>query len=157
MYSEINATLRRIFSAIVVAAYTLGYGEQQGNERGCTMKAIRNTLGVLFVLLAITSPAVAGRQDFVLVNKVGFTIHQIFVSPASTDNWEEDVLGNRALPDNAQITVAFPVDASKCVWDLKAVDEQGETAEFASLNLCNISKIVLQIEENGEASAILVE
>jgi phosphoribosyl-AMP cyclohydrolase len=38
-----------------------------------------------------------GKQDFTLHNKTGYTISEVYVSAANTDDWEEDVLGDDVL------------------------------------------------------------
>jgi hypothetical protein len=45
------------------------------------------------VLPCLAPSAVAqGKQDFSLVNQTGYDISEVYVSPANSSDWEEDVL-----------------------------------------------------------------
>jgi hypothetical protein len=46
----------------------------------------------LFVILAPLAVA-QGKQDFALYNKTGQSITEMYGSPASQDEWGEDILG----------------------------------------------------------------
>lgn len=109
---------------------------------------------MLCVFLAAAVPALAGQQDFVLVNETGVTIEEIYISPVKTDEWQEDVLAEGVLPDSGELTVRFPVDDSHCRWDLKIVDSDRDEIVWSNLNLCKIGKITLYWEE-GKARAVL--
>ena len=51
------------------------------------------TLGLgLAAGAATVSVAAEARQDFELVNKTGYDISHVYVSPTKSDDWEEDVL-----------------------------------------------------------------
>ena len=45
------------------------------------------------VLLAFAQ----GKQNFTLVNQTGYDISEVYVSPANSSDWEEDVLGEDIL------------------------------------------------------------
>lgn len=48
--------------------------------------------------LAAVLPAGAGEQGFTLVNRTGVEIYELYLSPASVDDWQEDVLNVDTLP-----------------------------------------------------------
>ena len=48
---------------------------------------------VLAVVIGPATIARGGTQDFVLVNRTSVEIHELYISSADTDDWEEDVLG----------------------------------------------------------------
>src|ERR1044071_5356635 len=56
-------------------------------------------LSVIVTFLNFTTFARAGKQDFVLHNETGVEIHEVYVSPVTADDWEEDVLGKDPLPN----------------------------------------------------------
>src|SRR5436305_790311 len=61
------------------------------------------------------------RQDFVLVNRTGYDIGEVYVSPSKADDWEEDILGDEELGDGDQTTIRFTRAVKTCMWDLKVV------------------------------------
>lgn len=100
------------------------------------------------VLAAVISPATmvrAGTQDFVLVNRTSVEIHELYISSANTDDWEEDVLGVDTLPPGASVTISFE-GHKECDWDLMVKDEDGNSIEWSGLNLCAISKVTLRLK-----------
>ena len=87
--------------------------------------------------------AASGKQDFDLVNKTGLTIDEVYVSPATTDDWEEDVLGVDTLANGAKVTITFDRDETACKWDLKIVDEDGDSVVWSNFDLCKAEEITL--------------
>lgn len=104
--------------------------------------------------LFMTSAAQAGKQDFTLVNDTGYTISEIYVSPTKVDDWEEDVLGRDVLANGERTDISFARDNDSCLWDMKAVYEDGDTAEWSAFNLCKVSVISVSYNaRTGETSA----
>ena len=118
------------------------------------MKRICLASLVVLALLAYTVPAAAGNQDFTLVNETGVTIEELHISTVKTSDWQEDVLGDRVLPDDGSVVVGFPVDDDHCRWDLMIVDSDEDQVVFNNLDLCEISTITLYWED-GEPQADL--
>lgn len=109
--------------------------------------------GSLF--LGMTGFAFAeARQDFRLVNKTGYTIDQVYVSPSKSDEWEEDILGQDQLADGVGVNIRFHRAAKTCKWDLKVVYDDKESAEWEDFDLCETSKITIRYNrKSGETSA----
>ena len=104
------------------------------------MRQMLLSLGVLTVL---ASPALAGNQDFKLVNKTGAQIDEVYVSRVSSKNWGKDVMGSDSLDEDASVDITFDAPDNACRWDLRVKYNDGDTAEWADLNLCNIQTITL--------------
>lgn len=102
--------------------------------------------------LAAVSAAQAGEQDFTLINDTGVEIHELYVAPSSTDNWEEDILGRDTLPDGESVDIRFSRKEKTAEWDLKVVDGEGDSIEWTELDLTEISAVTLHFK-NGEATA----
>jgi len=123
------------------------------------MSAARKLLGAVVATAVIGafsfSPvALAGEQDFTLVNHTGVEIHKLFTSPHSSDNWEEDVLGKSTLGDGESVDVTFAKKEQEAHWDLRVEDSSGNSINFADLNLKEISEVVLHYQD-GKAWADL--
>lgn len=96
--------------------------------------------------------AVAGMQDFVLVNATGYTISEVYVSPVSTADWEEDVMGRDVLGDGENVTIHFSPQDRVCHYDLKVVWDDGDEATWDDFDLCTLSVITLHWD-NGRTWA----
>lgn len=93
-------------------------------------------------------PAAAGQQDFILVNDTGYTIEQVYVSPSRASSWQEDVLGDNVLAEGGRVTIRFDREEDTCLWDLKAVYADGDTAEWQAFNLCEVSVVAIRYDED---------
>ena len=101
----------------------------------------------------IATPAMADQRDFRLVNRTGYTVDQVYVSPSRADDWEEDVMGRDQLADDDSVDISFSDRSKGCMYDLKLVYTDGEEAVWDKLNLCEVSKISVRYSKNGETVA----
>lgn len=118
------------------------------NLRKCIVLAVAATLG--------STAALAGDADFTLVNKTGYNIREVYVSPAHKDNWGRDRLGaNATLDNNKQRLMKFS-DKASCMQDLKVVfDDDDSEVTWEDLDLCTINKLTLKYNRKSkEVSAI---
>ena len=58
----------------------------------------------------------------------------LFVSPANSEEWRE-VLEAKELRHGEQRNVAFLLDRSVCVWDIRVVDSSGNFATFQNIRI----------------------
>ncbi len=110
---------------------------------------------VLFLLAAQTDAQAQSRQDFVLVNKTGYEISEVYISTIKTNDWEENVIGDDSLEDDEARTIHFANAGKACMWDLKVVYEDDDsTAVWNSIDLCRTSRVTLFYNRNtGRTSA----
>lgn len=108
----------------------------------CLGQASLLTSVLLSNLVAMSAQA-EGQQDFKLVNKTGYTIAELYVSPSKINNWQDDVLGKDVLPNGSATVVQFSREEDTCHWDLKVVYQDGAGAEWDAFNLCEVSEIEL--------------
>lgn len=109
------------------------------------------TAFTVFALLAILAPLVAaqGKQDFTLYNRTGMAITEMYVSPASEDEWGEDILGIDTLPNGDDTTIHFSPKERAASWDIKLIDENGKEHIRYKFNLLNISEITVTRQKDG--------
>ncbi len=103
----------------------------------------RLVFSTLSLSLLMSGPLMAGDQDFDLMNKTGYTISEVYVSPSKANEWGEDVLGKREMHDGTKLSMHFPNEAKHCKWDLKVVYDDGTPAEWNDFDLCTVSKITI--------------
>jgi len=103
------------------------------------------TLGVaaIFLMATVFAFARTGKQDFVLHNATDVEFHSLHVSPHSTDDWEEDVLGKDTLGPGDSVKITFDDHEKHVHWDLKVTDKEGDSLEWYDLNLAEIDEITL--------------
>lgn len=104
--------------------------------------------------LLVASAFAQGRQDFTLHNETGVEINELYVSPHSSDDWEEDILGQDTLASGDSVEIHFARKEKAKMWDLKVVDKQGNSITWENLNLLEISEVTLHYK-NGKAWADL--
>jgi hypothetical protein len=100
--------------------------------------------------LFATQVQAEAQQDFKLVNKTGYTIAELYVSPSKINNWQEDVLSTDVLADGSATTIQFSREEETCDWDLKVVYQDGEGAEWDAFNLCEVSEIELYYDRKKD-------
>ena len=109
-------------------------------------------LSAIAICFAAVAFARAGKQDFVLHNETGVEIHELYVSPHSSNNWGEDVLGQDTLPAGKSVKITFDDQEKSVKWDLKVDDGNKHTIEWENLDLSKISEVTLHYKE-GKAWA----
>ena len=98
----------------------------------------------VFVMLLLPVSALAGPQDFTLINASASNICYVYVSTANTSDWESDILGaTQCLAPGEAIDVAFNA-GNDAVWDLRVEDENGAFEDYRGFNLNTISAITIQ-------------
>jgi hypothetical protein len=110
------------------------------------------TLGVIALFVTATAFARSGKQDFILHNATGVEIHSLYVSPHTSDDWEEDILGKDTLADGDSVKITFEDREKHVHWDLKVVDGKGNSIEWTDLNLIEIAELTLHYKD-GKAWA----
>jgi hypothetical protein len=113
--------------------------------RGIKHEVSQNTTGIAGMTALLGSAAsIAGEADFTLVNKTGYTIREIYISPAAKANWGNDRMGNANLDNNKSRLFKFS-DKASCDQDLKVVFEDGDAeVVWENIDLCTINKISIK-------------
>jgi hypothetical protein len=113
-------------------------------------------VGIAAIAASAASSVVVAeaKQDFTLVNKTGYTIDQVYVSPSSANNWLDDVLGQDTLGDGENAKIKFHSSNDICKYDLKVIYDDKEEVEWSDINLCEEEKITIHWnKKSGETSA----
>ena len=101
-----------------------------------TLNALRSlALAAATVLVAL--PA-AADISFTFTNATERTIMYLYVSPSSSDEWGDDILGADILEAGGGGQVTIREDAG-CEYDIRAVFVDGEELED-SVNICEMSE-----------------
>lgn len=106
-------------------------------------------IGAFLLFLLAVSANAQGKQDFTLRNATGKTIKELYVSPTTTNNWEEDILGDDTLANGKSVDISFSRSEKADKWDLKVVFNDGSDAVWEKLNLSEITDITISFK-NGK-------
>ena len=110
-------------------------------------KRLLSILGLVSVLAIGATALRAGDQDFVLVNKTGYDIDEVYVAPANEKEWGQDVMGKDTLDDGDKVTIEFSHKEKECMWDMKIVFSDEEEAVWEDFDLCKVREITLRYEK----------
>jgi hypothetical protein len=100
--------------------------------------------GIAAVTSTVLLPgsAFAAVQDFDVINGTTGNLENVYVSPQQVDDWLNDVLGDQVMPSGSQAHVTFKgADPSVCIYDVKIVDDQGNTGTVSGIDLCSTSAV----------------
>jgi hypothetical protein len=97
----------------------------------------------LIALALIGMSAIATAADFYvdITNRTGYTIRYMYVSPAKSDSWEEDVLGDDVLLTGKTQRVNLR-GYKNAVFDIKLVDEDGDSYTFWNIDVSEQDLVV---------------
>jgi hypothetical protein len=85
-------------------------------------------------LLFAAGNAVAEDYYVDVTNRTGFTIMYMYVSPGSSKNWEEDVLGSQVLPVGETRRVTLRGYTSP-IFDIRLVDSDGDSYTYWNVDV----------------------
>ena len=81
-----------------------------------------------------------GRNRRVRIhNNTGWTMLRFFASNTSRSDWEEDILGDEVLANNASIVMNIDDGTGACLFDFKAEFTNGQNLIRNNVNVCEIA------------------
>ena len=117
------------------------------------MKKFVSAIAICALATGLATPAMAGVQDFTVVNRTGYEIYSLYVSPSDERSWEEDVLDDDVLPDGDSVRVNFDNSEDDCMWDIMVVYSiDDEHVYWNDIDLCEVSTVQLQYDSGSGRS-----
>ena len=102
--------------------------------------------------------SLAQNADFQLVNKTGYSISEVYVSPSKSRSWGRDILGRHIIDDGEAWNLSFPHSKSQCVQDLKIVfEDDNSSVIWDGFDLCEIHKITLIYNRKTDQTSAISE
>lgn len=114
------------------------------------MKSNKLLFVLIFVVLVLFSANKSNAQalTYDVVNNTGFTLVDIFVTPAEQNHWGNDILPNNLFENGSTVTVTIPAEYGEtCMFDMKITDTAGNFVVFHNIDACKLIK--LQINGDG--------
>jgi hypothetical protein len=97
-----------------------------------------------FAIAAAFVNAIAGDADFTLVNRTGYDLREVYISPSHKEDWGKDRMGDNVLENRKSRLFKFS-DKASCKQDLKVVfDDDGSSVVWSDFDLCEVEKITLK-------------
>ena len=98
-------------------------------------------LGAAIALSSLASvPAQAEDRRVRIINDTRHTMVRFYASNSSRTTWEEDILGQRVLPAGQSVMVNIDDGSGACLFDFKAVFDDGDVLTRNQINVCQISE-----------------
>ena len=121
---------------------------------GCSKIRLLVGMCLLLVMMALPSLGLAGSQDFTLVNNSPYSIVGFWVAPASSDNWEENLMESTALAAGDSIEINFDNSSDTQWWNFRVEDGSGHTWtwEKNDYDLTQISQITYYYNNSGKGA-----
>ena len=97
--------------------------------------------------------------DFDLVNRTGYQIKAVLVSPSRASQWsyDNDVIKGRRFNDGEKLHIHFNHHAHAEHWDLKVVYDNNSSKEWDDLNLDRIHKVTLWYDHRTDKTRAEIE
>ncbi len=90
----------------------------------------------------------AQALTFDVINNTGVTLVDVFVTPAETANWGNDILPQSLFENGSTINVTIPANYGEtCMFDMKITDGVGGSIIFSGIDACRL--VTLQINGDG--------
>lgn len=100
----------------------------------------RHAAAVLATGLLWGAAAEAQDLSFNLINAASEDLVGFYVSPASTDDWEDNLLTGGYLPPDHEIGVLIADGLATCVYDIRGEFADESIAEDYELDLCELGE-----------------
>lgn len=104
---------------------------------------MRVSFALGFVALLVAAPAVAQEAVFDVVNATSFGIVEFYGSADGDVSWEENILGGQTLASGASLSVDFDNGSGVCVYDLRAVFDDGDETVMQDVDICAQKSVTL--------------
>ncbi len=99
--------------------------------------AIAALVGTFFIIANFATADAADRRVRI-INETSYDMVRFYGSNVGTDDWEEDILGRDVLRTGRSVMVNFDDGSGYCMFDFKAVFDDGDEVIKERVNVCKI-------------------
>ena len=106
--------------------------------RFCVIVATRSALLLLAVWLAATAGFAQDRNDrrMDVINDTTRAVNSVYATNSTVKNWGRDLLGQDVIPPKQSYRFDFNDGTGQCIFDLRAVLDNGRFFERYKVNVC---------------------
>jgi hypothetical protein len=117
------------------------------------MRKLFAAVVTIVLVFAVPAGAQEAKQDFKLVNKTGYELKALYVSPSKSDDWGDDILGEQVVGDGQVVNVHFSPKAHTCHWDLKVTyTDDDSNAVWGNIDLRTVEKITIFYDRKNDVA-----
>lgn len=104
------------------------------------------------LLVALVVPARPGRSAddgsrvVAVRNSTGTDLYGLFLAPAGSGSWSEDLLAGRRLDEGESLDVTFPWGARAIWWDIRVENREGRAVEWKEIPLRRLRRVTLYFQ-----------
>lgn len=102
-------------------------------------------LAILAAALTFSAAVRAEDTSFVLHNHTGVDVKYLYLSPAQSDDWQDDVLAGYPMLDGEDADISVDRGALVSKWDLKLVDREGTSMVWPAIDLSKGGDFTLRL------------
>ncbi|SDW73623.1 hypothetical protein [Roseicitreum antarcticum] len=106
------------------------------------MTLLRNAFFAIAVLVT-ASAATAQDVAYELTNVSGYTVVQVFTSPANSGDWGDDILGANVLETGYTSTVYIMDNSDQCEYDILFVFDDGDEMSD-QIDICDLASYTIE-------------
>ncbi|GGE36312.1 hypothetical protein [Actibacterium pelagium] len=100
------------------------------------MKRLALTALSAAITLSVAAPAQALDRKVKIINETTYDMVRFYGSNIGREDWEEDILGSDILGAGDAIIINFDDGSGYCMFDFKAVFEDGDELIRKRVNVC---------------------
>lgn len=107
------------------------------------MKKVLFAFAVMFCLSFFASQeSQAQALGFYIENNTGVTLNNIYVTPAESNTWGDDILPQDLFEDQSRVMVYIPETLGEtCIFDIKITDLEGNSVTFTNVDACALNTL----------------
>lgn len=94
-----------------------------------------------------TGAAGVAEVKFNLENATSYTLTHLYLSPAASDDWDNDILGEQTVAAGETAEVSIDDGVESCMYDLRADFDDGDDIDVRGVDVCKIEGTTVKISE----------
>ena len=109
-----------------------------------TLRASLRLMAAAAALAATAGAAMATDYRVRIHNDTGYTLYKFYSTNSGAKKWGRDVLGSKTLANGAAMTLNFDNSEGYCLFDFRAIFEDGTELTRGEVNVCEIGDYYYQ-------------
>ncbi|MDY3031645.1 MAG: hypothetical protein SOS24_07800 [Clostridia bacterium] len=93
--------------------------------------------------------------DFSLVNNLGSSVTEVYISESTSEGWGDNLLGTSALENGRKLELTFSGEQpSTSVFDIAVLTAAGTEYQFKSVDLNTAKIVTIQMQDGAPVASI---